>query len=195
MLPLLVVIGSYLVGGILGAYLLLGEDIFKKGSKNPGALNLLRITGNWGKAVAALLIDVFKAYGMLWLTDVLFPGDVTIKVAVAAALVLGHTFPVWTGFRGGRGVSVLLGIMLYENVLMAVLFFATQLVFYLLTGYISAALITTMLLFPGIYVQVFHQPPPLTFLVAMVVVWMRYLDKFRGIIEGSVPRHFWRVKG
>ncbi len=192
MLQFLLLLLSYFVGSIMGALIFGGKELLGKGSGNLGALNLLRTTGSWGRAVAALLVDVGKAYGMLLLTDVLFPNNPILLALVAFFLVLGHIFPPWTGFRGGRGVSVWLGTLLYINPLAAVLFFLLQFVLYLFIGYISGAFITVAFFFPGIYYQLFGAPHP-ALLAVLIPVWMKYLDKFAGIVRGEVPRHYWSV--
>lgn len=83
-------------------------DLRSIGSGNIGATNVMR-TGRKGLAAATLVLDVLKGAAAVWLARWLFPGDE--QVAAAAAFV-GHCFPVWLRFRGGKGVATLMGIVL-----------------------------------------------------------------------------------
>jgi len=78
------------------------------GSGNIGATNVLR-TGRKGLAAATLLLDGAKGFLAVWLAWRWFPDFVSLA---AAGAVLGHCFPVWLGFRGGKGVATLLGVCL-----------------------------------------------------------------------------------
>ncbi|MXO73679.1 glycerol-3-phosphate 1-O-acyltransferase PlsY [Altererythrobacter aerius] len=103
-------IAGYLLGSIPFGLLLaraagLG-DVRKIGSGNIGATNVLR-TGNKGVAAATLLLDLAKGLGAVLLAKALWPG--TEGVAAVAA-VLGHCFPVWLGFKGGKGVATNAGV-------------------------------------------------------------------------------------
>lgn len=105
------VLGSYLLGSIsfslLVVRLLHGKDIRELGSGNAGATNVLRATGR-APALAVLLLDIGKgmaAVGMARLLDA--PGPVV--GAVALAVILGHVFPIYFGFRGGKGVATVTG--------------------------------------------------------------------------------------
>ena len=83
-------------------------DLRTIGSGNIGATNVLR-TGRKALAAATLLLDVLKGAAAVWLVAWLFPGDA--QLAAAGAFV-GHCYPVWLGFRGGKGVATLMGIVL-----------------------------------------------------------------------------------
>ncbi|MDQ2892856.1 MAG: glycerol-3-phosphate 1-O-acyltransferase PlsY [Pseudomonadota bacterium] len=83
-------------------------DLRTIGSGSIGATNVLR-TGRKGLAAATLVLDLFKGAGAVWLVAWLFPGN---EVLAAAAVFLGHCYPVWLGFKGGKGVATLMGIVL-----------------------------------------------------------------------------------
>lgn len=105
------VLGSYLVGAIsfslLVVRMLKGADIRSLGSGNAGATNVLRTTGK-GPAVLVLVLDVAKGALAVWLARFLgAPGEIVGACAVAA--VAGHIFPVYYGFRGGKGVATATG--------------------------------------------------------------------------------------
>ncbi len=110
------VVGGYLAGSIPFGYVLgrlvLGVDVRKVGSGNIGGTNVARAGGK-GLGVATIVLDALKAIVPIllarrWLGDA--PGAELLVVAVAIAAFVGHLFPVWLGFRGGKGVATALGI-------------------------------------------------------------------------------------
>ncbi len=103
---------GYLLGsipfGVLVTRFAGAGDLRSIGSGNIGATNVLR-TGRKGLAAATLLLDLLKGAAAVWLADWLFPGD---GVVAAAAAFIGHCYPVWLRFRGGKGVATMMGIVL-----------------------------------------------------------------------------------
>lgn len=110
--PTLALLLGYLLGSIPFGVILtrLGGagDLRSIGSGNIGATNVLR-TGRKGLAAATLLLDMAKGAAAVWLTARLFPGN---DMVGAAAAFVGHCYPVWLRFRGGKGVATLMGIVL-----------------------------------------------------------------------------------
>ena len=110
--PTLSLVLGYVLGSIPFGVILtrLGGagDLRTIGSGNIGATNVLR-TGRKGLAAATLLLDMAKGFVAVVLIDHLFPGNAPLA---AAAAFLGHCYPVWLGFRGGKGVATLMGIVL-----------------------------------------------------------------------------------
>lgn len=113
-LDLALPIGAYLLGSVATAIVvsrLLGlPDPRTMGSGNPGATNVLR-TGRKGAALATLLGDLFKGLLPVVLARLLEVGEVTLIVTALAAF-LGHIYPVFFQFRGGKGVATALGVLL-----------------------------------------------------------------------------------
>jgi len=110
---LIAAVMSYLLGSIPFGLLLtraagLG-DVRKIGSGNIGATNVLR-TGRRGLAAATLVLDTLKGVVAVTIAKYLWPGD-TVFIA-AVAVFLGHCFPIWLGFKGGKGVATFIGILL-----------------------------------------------------------------------------------
>jgi len=101
------VLGSIPFGVILTRLAGAG-DLRSIGSGNIGATNVLR-TGRKGLAAATLLLDLAKGAAAVWLAEWLFPGDGMIA---AGAAFIGHCYPVWLRFKGGKGVATLMGIVL-----------------------------------------------------------------------------------
>ncbi|WP_246587151.1 glycerol-3-phosphate 1-O-acyltransferase PlsY [Stakelama flava] len=108
--------GALLLGYLLGAIpfgmiltaLAGAGDLRSIGSGNIGATNVLR-TGRKGLAAATLLLDLFKGWAAVWLAGLVFPGN---ELLAAAAVFLGHCYPIWLKFRGGKGVATFMGIAL-----------------------------------------------------------------------------------
>ena len=120
---LLIIIGSYLIGSISFSVImsrLMGGDVRKKGSGNAGATNMARVFGMTA-GLLTLLLDALKAVLCAWVGDMLL-GDVGLSIAGAACL-LGHCFPIYYGFKGGKGVSVggALALMIDWRVFIAVM--------------------------------------------------------------------------
>lgn len=104
--------GSYLVGaipwGLILARLAAGVNVRQVGSGNIGATNVLRSVGK-SMAVLTLLLDVAKAAAPTWL-GLYWGEDVTVAAAGGLAALIGHCFPVYLGFKGGKGVACALGM-------------------------------------------------------------------------------------
>lgn len=113
-MKILFLVLSYLVGSIPSGYIFfrLGEkkDIRGFGSQSTGATNVLRLKG-WKFAVPVLVLDVLKAVLPVWAALRLFP-DRRVALGAAFLVVLGHCFPVFIKFRGGKGVSTAMGAYL-----------------------------------------------------------------------------------
>jgi acyl phosphate:glycerol-3-phosphate acyltransferase len=116
MMPLLVLVVAYLVGGIPFGYLLVrwttGEDVRSMGSGNIGATNVLRTSGR-GIAVATLLLDIAKGFFAVWLAGKLTNGSPVWMSLAALAVMAGHAFPVFLKFEGGKAVASFVGAFLY----------------------------------------------------------------------------------
>jgi glycerol-3-phosphate acyltransferase PlsY len=110
----LVLLAAYLIGSIPFSYLVArkrGVDVRTVGSGNVGATNVMRSAGV-GPGLLALLLDAAKGSAAAILAARLAPGHAALPAAAATAAVVGHVFPVWLGFRGGKGVATGAGAML-----------------------------------------------------------------------------------
>lgn len=112
---MLLLIGAYLFGSIpfsvIVGYLFAGVDVRKQGSGNAGATNVYRVAGLTAAIVAGLL-DVLKGVLPVLAAKTLFPNEEWLQVACGLTAVLGHIFPIFAGFKGGKGVNTLLGMFL-----------------------------------------------------------------------------------
>jgi acyl phosphate:glycerol-3-phosphate acyltransferase len=142
---------AYLLGSIPFGYLLVrifrNEDIRAQGSGNIGATNVAR-SGAKGLGLATLLLDLGKGYAAVKIAQHIAPGMYDVAVAAAVAAVVGHVFPVWLRFRGGKGVATALGVFLaltWQSGMAVLLVFA---VVFALTRYVSLASIVGSATFP-----------------------------------------------
>jgi len=134
---ILVVSFSYLSGSIPFGLILTkffgGQDIRKIGSGNIGATNVLR-AGNKFLAALTLVLDILKGYIPVIITQQYFPGLIQLSCLLA---FLGHVFPVWLKFKGGKGVATYLGILLALSIQLGLLFMFTWLAVSLIFRYSS----------------------------------------------------------
>ena len=119
---IIVILFSYICGSIPFAYILTkfigGKDIRKIGSGNIGATNVLR-TGNKYLAALTLALDSLKGYVPVTITQYFFPELVYLS---ALATFLGHLFPLWLKFKGGKGVATYLGVLIALSFHLSLLF-------------------------------------------------------------------------
>lgn len=148
---MLAVLVGYLAGSVPFAYLLArraGIDVRVVGSRNVGAANVMRSTGT-GRAVAVMALDVAKGAAAVVLAN-LTSGGAALPAATGAAAVVGHIYPVWLRFHGGKGVAVAAGAFAVltplATALAAVLFFVTV----WMTRYISLGSIAATAMLPPI---------------------------------------------
>ncbi len=103
---------AYLIGSLPSGYLIFRwrekKDIRSYGSQSIGATNVLRLKG-WRYAVPVALIDVLKSALPVWLVLRIFPASLWVAYGVAFMVVLGHCFPIYIKFRGGKGVATAMG--------------------------------------------------------------------------------------
>jgi len=141
---------AYLLGALLGSLVLgrlRGIDIRSQGSGNAGATNALRTQG-WRFALAVFLIDAGKgAIAVDWLARAALPGigaDALLSrewltLACGFAVILGHVYPVWFSFRGGKGVATMVGVIAGLDPRLLPPLAASWALVLLLTGYVGLA--------------------------------------------------------
>jgi len=136
-------LGAYLLGSVNGALLIgrfKGVDIRLQGSGNAGGTNALRTQG-WAFALGVIVIDVGKAVCAVQLLPTAFAAPRVapewVAVACGFAAVVGHVYPVFHGFRGGKGVATLLGTLLALSMPLLLLVLAVWLLMMLLFGFVG----------------------------------------------------------
>ena len=144
---------GYLIGAINPSYIIAkirGFDIREKGSKNAGASDALILFGKV-LGVACALFDIAKATFAIWLCGKLFP-ELTYSFAVTGvACILGHVFPVYMKFRGGKGLACLGGMILAFDWRVFLIMLAAEIVVAIVTDYICFVPLTASALFPIVY--------------------------------------------
>lgn len=154
------VIGAYLLGSIPTA-VWVGKrfyniDVREHGSGNAGATNVFRVLGKKA-GIPVLLIDVLKGFIAVSLAKYSLLTDnsfVNLQLVLGAASLIGHVFPVFASFRGGKGIATLLGIVIAVFPVAAVYAIAIFLTVFLLSGYVSLGSMTAAVAFPIIVVFV-----------------------------------------
>lgn len=165
MMMILGIVLAYFLGSIPSAVwlgkALYGVDVRTQGSGNAGATNTIRVLGVKA-GVPVLIFDVFKGWLAVYLAGFFIPDFFSQNqsdfylIASSAAAVFGHVFPLFAGFRGGKGIATLLGvgIALYPLAVLVVL--GVFIVVLIITKYVSMASITGSICFPFIVIFLFN---------------------------------------
>ena len=150
---ILCILIGYLIGAINPSYIIgkiRGVDIRQKGSKNAGASNALILFGKV-LGIGCALFDIAKATFAIWLCGKLFP-ELTYSFAVTGvACILGHVFPFYMKFRGGKGLACLGGMILAFDWRVFLIMLAAEIVVAIATDYICFVPLTASALFPIVY--------------------------------------------
>ena len=185
---------AYLLGSIPFGYLLVKqfreEDIRSTGSGNIGATNVAR-SGAKGLAIATLLLDLGKAFLAVEIAKHVAPGNYDVAVAAAVAAILGHVFPVWLGFRGGKGVASALGVFLALSWPTALSALAIFLVIVILTRYVSLASIFSSATLPFFGLYFVRQRSPILiagFFFIPVLIIVKHRQNIRRLLSGTENR-------
>jgi glycerol-3-phosphate acyltransferase PlsY len=190
----LVVLMAYLIGSISFAVVvskLMGlPDPHSYGSGNPGATNVLR-TGSKAAAVLTLLGDAAKGYVAVVLARALVGVDIDSWVlpAVAVAAFLGHLFPVFHGFKGGKGVATALGILLAINWVLGLTTLSTWLIVAVFLRYSSLAALISALFAPVYFVFLFgiQRMAMAILLMSALLIW-RHRSNIKNLLNGTEGR-------
>jgi len=165
---ILALISAYLIGSIPSAVwigqIFYGIDVREYGSGNAGATNTFRVLGKKA-GIPVLVIDVLKGWvavnlAFLFLDNAGEAEITNLQLALGIAALLGHLFPVYVGFRGGKGVATLLGIVLAVHLYAALISIAIFLVILLITNYVSLSSIIASFCFPVSVILIFNTTVP-----------------------------------
>jgi glycerol-3-phosphate acyltransferase PlsY len=185
---------AYLLGSIPFGYVLVKifrkQDIRATGSGNIGATNVAR-SGAKGLAIATLLLDLGKAFVAVRIAQHIAPANYDLAVAAAVAAILGHCFPVWLGFHGGKGVASALGVFLALTPASALATLAVFVAVFALSRYVSLASIVAAASFPFF---AFHFVPYRTpmviagFLFIPLLIIAKHRQNIRRLLSGTENR-------
>ena len=199
----LVLVGSYLLGSIPFGYLagrIAGIDIRKAGSGNIGATNVVRVVGKpYGYPV--FVLDFLKGLGAVRISIAIATGlrpesasPEVFGVLAAIFAVIGHSFPFWLKFRGGKGVATSAGALFGLMPLATLIGVAIWIVTFLLTRYVSVASVTAAVALPlviGIMTWLNQSYGKALFYsslcIAAVVIWRHHSNLSR-LVRGTEPR-------
>ncbi len=182
----IMIVAAYLLGSISSAVLVCRlkglPDPRGKGSGNPGATNVLRIGGTWAAAMV-FFFDMLKG-ALPTYTAYLMGIDAIWLGVIAIAACLGHIYPIFFGFKGGKGVATALGAMAPIGEGLALCLMGTWLLVVLLTRYSSLAALVTALLAP---VYTWWLDDRFTLPVAMLstLIIIRHKDNIRRLLKGE----------
>ena len=164
-----IIISAYLLGSIPTSVwvgkIFYGIDIREHGSGNAGATNTIRILG-WKAGLPVIIVDVLKGFAAVTLIHFVqspLPGTdqfVNYQLMLGGAAVIGHIFPVFARFRGGKGVATLFGMVLAISPFSTLVCAGVFLLTLFLTKYVSLSSILAGFTFPIAVIVIFHTPVP-----------------------------------
>jgi len=206
-LSLLALVLSYLAGSIPSAVwagkIFHGIDVREHGSGNAGATNTVRVLG-WKTGIPVLLFDLFKGWLAASLPLFLNAAPVgseqmtALQIICGMVAILGHVFPVFAGFRGGKGVATTFGVLLALQPWLTLTCAGIFLVVLLISGYVSLGSMISVIMFPVLLMTLFHTPSLLFKIFAVVVavaVVLTHSKNISRLIKGEEKKFLKRKKG
>ena len=197
--PGLVLIIAYLLGSIPFGYLVVkagdGDDIRDQGSGNIGAANVARNAGLVA-GVLTLVLDAAKGYAAVLIAERWATGSNSTRwmMASAIAAVVGHMYPVWLGFKGGKGVATSLGVFIpicREAVLVAIILWILVVAFWRYSSLGSVVAAAALPVLVHLFYAPRHAPPGYvtqgTILISLLVLW-KHRANIERLIAGDEPR-------
>jgi glycerol-3-phosphate acyltransferase PlsY len=197
--PGLVLIIAYLLGSIPFGYLVVkageGDDIRDQGSGNIGAANVARNAGLVA-GVLTLVLDAAKGYAAVLIAERWATGSNSTRwmMASAIAAVVGHMYPVWLGFKGGKGVATSLGVFIpicREAVLIAIVLWILVVAFWRYSSLGSVVAAAALPVLVHLFYAPRHAPPGYvtqgTILISLLVLW-KHRANIERLIAGDEPR-------
>ena len=175
---IIVAITSYLIGSIPFGFILtkifLRKDIRDFGSGNIGATNALR-TGNKSLGYGTLLLDVLKAIIPVIYTKLNYPDYIFIT---SMFVFLGHVFPLWLKFKGGKGVAPYVGILFSINLIYGIVFVSIWIITFLISKYSSLASLIASFTIP-IYLLFFNNENLIFFSIMFVLIFYTHRENVK----------------
>jgi acyl phosphate:glycerol-3-phosphate acyltransferase len=183
------IILAYLIGSISFSYLfgrmLKGIDIRKHGSGNAGATNTLRVLGV-GPAVTVLILDVAKGVAAVWLPVWLGQDELWFQVLCGIAVIIGHNWPVYFGFKGGKGIASTIGVMATLALTPALVAGAAAIIAIAVTRYVSLGSLLFTAIMP-VMILMLDGPLPVLLISLLVAVFafVRHRSNISKLMKGQ----------
>lgn len=189
MLIAFLIILAYLIGSVPTAVWVskkyFGIDIREHGSGNAGATNTFRVLGSKAGSFV-MLVDMMKGFMAVklsllshlpWYSEAI----TNLQIILGLAAVLGHIFPIWAGFKGGKGIATLFGMILGIQPLVAVSLIGVFLLMLFLTRYVSLSSISASVAFPVLILFIFREPEISYRLFAIATACLVVLTHYKNI--------------
>ena len=178
-----IIIISYLLGsipfGLILTKIFLKKDIRKIGSGNIGATNALR-TGNKAIGYSTLILDILKAvipviYVKIYYTDYLYISSLCV--------FLGHVFPIWLKFKGGKGVATYVGILCCLNIFLGISFGIIWFIVFFISKYSSLSSLLGALLIPIINFFIFNDDVVYFFIIMFILIFYTHRENIKRLLN------------
>ncbi len=190
-------LAAYLIGSVptavwIGKFFY-GIDVREFGSGNAGASNTFRILGKKA-GIPVMLIDILKGFlatNIVFLIKRYIPGTegfVNFQLALGVSAVMGHVFPVFAGFRGGKGIATLFGLLLAVHIQAALICIVIFLIVLIISRYVSLSSMVTGFAFPMLIVFYFNEPVKSMILFGMsitVLVLITHQKNIERLLKGK----------
>ena len=179
----IIILISYLLGSIPFGFLLtkifLNKDIRKIGSGNIGATNALR-TGNKTLGYATLILDILKAIIPLIFVKIYYSDYLYIS---SLCVFLGHVFPIWLKFKGGKGVATYLGILCCINIYLGIIFGIVWLITFVMFKYSSLSSLVGALSIPIINFLFFKDQIFYFFIIMFILIFYTHRENIKRLLN------------
>ncbi|HEY88679.1 MAG TPA: glycerol-3-phosphate 1-O-acyltransferase PlsY [Thermoflexia bacterium] len=184
---LIAILIGYALGSIQTAYfmgrLVKQIDIREHGSGNAGASNVVVVLG-WKYGFITGVLDIIKAVIAVLIVKTLYPGNPTLPYLAGISAILGHLYPFYLGFRGGKGVACLIGMFFGLNFWWGLLLLGSTILLVLLTDYVVGGSLSLFAAFPIITLRL-GQPPSIIVLsvILTAIIFYKHRSNVRRIIN------------
>jgi acyl phosphate:glycerol-3-phosphate acyltransferase len=187
----LILLLAYLLGSIPFGYIFAKKfgktDIRKHGSGNIGATNVLRVMG-WKLALPVFVLDLLKGFCSVFLAQ-LFGSGSLLPLIAGILVMIGHSFPLFLGFKGGKAAATAIGVLLALSGWVTLALFAAALLVLAVTRYVSLASIVGSLLVPIFFWLFGFDLPHIIFgLAVAALVVFRHQANIKRLLSGTEPK-------
>ncbi len=205
-LTVIAVVLAYLAGSIPSAVwagkIFHGIDVREHGSGNAGATNTVRVLG-WKTGIPVLIFDLFKGWLAAMLPRFLDAAPdgsepmMVLQILCGLAAIIGHVFPLFAGFRGGKGVATTFGVLLALHPLLTLTCAGIFLLVLVISGYVSLGSMIAVAFFPILLLTLFRTPSKLLIVFAIVVavaVVITHAKNIKRLLKGEEKKFIRKKK-